>query len=120
MSRATVICLADVRAATHPPPLAPPRRLTWAELVEREPALGQLEREVRALRRQPRPANFCANEVWYGFGRWRGMGFRERVVGLVGWCARSADPDLRTSAAYDVAYRRLYESLPDCGDCLCR
>src|SRR5919202_6993179 len=119
MATLNVVCLADVRPATRPAPPASPRRLTWGELVEREPALGLLERELRALRRQGRPADFCANEVWYGYRRWRGRGFRERVVGLVGWCAESTDPDLRTSAAYEVAYRRLYELLPDCCQCAC-
>ncbi len=41
------------------------------------------------------------------------------MVELVGMCARSDDPDLRTSRAYDTAYRHLYELLPDCRACLC-
>ena len=116
---ATVIRLADVRAATRPAPADPPRRLTWAALVEREPALGQLEREMRAFRRTPLGDDFCANARWYGYGRFRGMGYKPRLVALVGMCARSDDPDLRTSDAYDTAYRRLYGLLPDCRDCGC-
>ena len=115
----TVICLADVRPATRPAPPAPPRRLSWPELVEREPSLGQLEREMRAFRRTPLGDDFCANARWYGYGRFRGMGYRARVVALVGMCARSDDPALRTSSAYDTAYRRLYEALPDCRRCGC-
>ena len=29
------------------------------------------------------------------------------------------DPFRCTSAAYDLVYRRLYDSLPDCRDCPC-
>ena len=119
MTNATVIRLADVRPATRPAPTAPPRRLTWAELVEREPALGQLEREMRAFRRTPRGDDFCANARWYGYGRFRGIGYKPRLVELVGMCARSDDPALRTSDAYDLAYRRLYDLLPDCQQCAC-
>jgi hypothetical protein len=114
-----VVCLADVRAATRPAPIAPPRRLSWAELVEREPALGQLEREMRAFRRTPLGDDFCANARWYGYARFKGMGYRARVVALIGWGSRHSDPALHTSAAYEVAYRHLYELLPDCRDCAC-
>ena len=61
MTSATVIRLSDVRPAARPAPPAPPRRLSWAELVEREPALGDLEREMRAFRRTPLGPDFCAN-----------------------------------------------------------
>ena len=47
------------------------------------------------------------------------MGYKPRMVELVGMCARSDDPALRTSDAYDTAYRRLYELLPNCRQCLC-
>ena len=119
MSRATLICLADVEPATIPMSPDMPARLTFADLCRREPALGQLEREMRAFRRTPLGDDFCANARWYGYGKYRGMGYKPRLVELVGMCARSDDPALRTSDAYDLAYRRLYDLLPDCRQCLC-
>jgi hypothetical protein len=98
---------------------APPWRLTWAELATLEPALAQLEREIRAWARTPLGRDFCANARWYGYGRFKGMGYRARVVALVGWGSRHPDPRLRTSDAYDTAYRHLYELLPDCRECAC-
>jgi len=39
---------------------------------------------------------------------------------LVGMTATTADPLLRSSDAYDVAYHHLYHLLPDCGpECCC-
>ena len=60
---------------------------------------------------------FCANAVWYGY---RGhCGIKRRLVRLVGWGAEVADPVLRSPAAYDVAYRELYDPLPPCRSCAC-
>lgn len=89
---------------------------TWQELVRREPRLLDLLREAQAYR--PRPG-FCANAIWYGYGR--RVGLRERLTRLVGWGRPDRDPVLSTSAAYDVAYETVYQALPDCqhADILC-
>ena len=92
-----------------------PRPPTWAQLVKREPLLGALEASIREVR--PMGPHYCANARWYGYNEWRGRGMKPRLERLVGWVARC--PDLRTSEAYDVAYRHLYKLLPDCLDCLC-
>jgi len=88
---------------------------TWGELVRREPGLAALLEEVLA---EPGDgASYCANIAW--FGRPGGLGFKARMAQLVGWSARSADPLLRSSEAYAVAYRALYDPLPPCKACPC-
>ncbi len=99
------------------PPVAVP--LTFADLCRREPGLAQLAREIRAFTRTPLGDDWCANARWYGYGRYRGMGYRPRLVELIGWWARSIDPVVRSSRAYEVAYHELYALLPDCRRCLC-
>ena len=74
-------------------------------------------KEARAYHRS-RPANFCANEVWYGY--FHRVGLKKRLCQLVGWERADRDPVLGTSAAYDVAYEVIYQALPDCrGRCAC-
>src|SRR5262245_30960613 len=94
-----------------------PQDLTFADLVRLEPRLGQLLDRARAYHAKAGP-KFCANAVWYGyFGR---RGLRSQLQQLVGW---EADQEgvLGTSRAYDVAYRTLYQALPDCGqECVCQ
>lgn len=112
----------------------PPEALSWERLVELEPELAKLEREVQAYRKLDRlqrqilalpvdlpleafrwAATTCANAIWYGYGGYPGI--KPRLLGLVGWHARN--PALRSSAAYDLAYRRLYDDLPGCRNCSC-
>lgn len=95
----------------------PAEELSWRRLVEIEPELTLIEREIQALR--PLAAEderFCANSHWYGYDDPK-RGFRNRMMELVGWTARS--PLLRSEAAYNLAYEHLYDLLPDCRDCLC-
>ena len=92
------------------------RRPTWAELTAAEPRLAGLLAEARAIRAtSPR---FCANAVWYGYRNPR-AGLKDRMCRLVGWDRRSGPAILRTNRAYDTAYKRIYEALPDCRDCGC-
>lgn len=77
-------------------------RLTWRQIEAIEPRLARLYVEAKAVRASK---NFCANEIWY-----RSM--RPRLVRLVGWDA--GDKRLKTQEAYDLAYRKIYEALPDC------
>lgn len=87
-------------------------KLTWRELVRREPRLAELLREAKAV--DDSDPHFCANLVWYGRG-----GLKERLCRLVGWEAEKDDPVLRTPEAYDLAYEKIYNALPDCRDCDC-
>ena len=104
------------------PAARPTSRLTWGDLIAREPRLARLRREIRALHRQPLGENWCAGEAWYGYGAWRWSGregFKRRLSALVGTTAERPDPVLRSSKAYDLAYRTLYEALPPCRECAC-
>jgi hypothetical protein len=90
--------------------------LTWNDLVAAEPRLAVLLADARAVRDDRRRPSFCANAVWFG---WHGDGgFKSQLRYLVGWGCRP-DPILGTQAAYDLAYRTIYNALPDCRNCLC-
>lgn len=115
---------------------SPTPSLSWAQLAGVEYGLQRLER-LAVWMSEHAGADWCANEVWYGF-------LKSQLVQLVGWsrghlptCAidgprpafvcmanfkpvrrvpatTNAEKMLRSSAAYDVAYDHLYELLPDC------
>lgn len=89
--------------------------LTWAKVINLEPALKRLLEEIRRVKDDKRRRSFCANNVWYGYGGYRG--FKEPMHSLVGWEARNAE--LRTMEAYDLVYEKLYSALPDCRNCSC-
>lgn len=102
-----------------PRPARRPRRSTlptWDELVEREPRLGALLEEIRAMPRND--PQFCGVRAWFG-PKYRGDGIKARMVQLVGWHAERDDPVLRTDIAYRVVYRSLYDALPPCEDRAC-
>jgi hypothetical protein len=85
-------------------------------LARLEPRLLDLLAEARAHHRNRDPV-FCANAVWCGYGGFR-PGLKARLCRLVGWTAERGG-DLRTSEAYMIAYRTIYQALPDCRRCLC-
>ncbi len=86
--------------------------MTFTQLTKLEPRLANLLRDVRKVRDDRRRISFCANHVWYGSG-----GFKSRLIHLVGWSA--VDEQLRSPEAYDLAYKHLYNALPDCRNCFC-
>jgi hypothetical protein len=99
-----------------PPPAADPPGPTFAALAELEPRLLELLAEARA-HHGSRDPDFCANAFWYGYPGHR-PGLKGRLCRLVG-CTAEKGGDLRTPAAYDVAYHTIYWALPDCcGRCL--
>jgi hypothetical protein len=81
-------------------------KLTWRELVRREPRLRSLYLFARDIvKAKDRP--LCANALW-----WAVIEFQfER---LVGWFAQVQDGVVNTQEAYDLALGRIYEALPDC------
>ncbi len=114
-----VVCLADVEPAAIPTPPPGTPRPTFAQLAALEPDLARLEYEIKAWARTPLGDDWCRMARWYGFGRFRGMGYRQRMVELVGWGSRHPDPRLHTSDAYEVCYQHLLDLLPECRDCGC-
>lgn len=88
------------------------RPLTWEDLVAREPHLADLLERVSGIRDTGETPSFCANHLWLEV-------FRPELFDLVGWLASRKDGVLRSSAAYDVAYKRIYNALPACRDCSC-
>jgi hypothetical protein len=80
--------------------------MTWDELTKIEPRLLILYH--KALRCQGEAGkDFCANTTWYGPG-----GLKSELYHLVGFEAEK--PEAATSKAYDVAYQKIYNALPDC------
>jgi hypothetical protein len=66
-----------------------------------------LEPEVLVLLddiRTERPHENNYFQIWYGY--------KERLSELVGWCREaSANPELRSSVAYNIVYYKLLENL---------
>ncbi|BAH74204.1 hypothetical protein [Solidesulfovibrio magneticus] len=86
--------------------------ISWEELVEIEPDLRWMLQAIKLIRRPKAPASFCANRIWY-------CCFKPRLLQLVGHSCRRKNSALRSSAAYDTAYQKLYNALPDCRNCGC-
>ncbi|MBC6462622.1 hypothetical protein [Actinomadura sp. HBU206391] len=84
---------------------------SWAALTDAEPRLLTLERDIRsgAARHLKRNGPVTIDHLWAGHG-----GYKRRLTQLAGWSA--ANPYLRTSTAYEVAYRHLYSVLEDYDD----
>jgi len=93
-------------------------KITWNELVEFEPRLLDLAKEALAYKKASRGKKYvCANDRWYGYGKWRDRGIKMDLIYLVGWYAQK--PELKTMRAYDTAYQHIYHLLPDCLNCAC-
>lgn len=81
-------------AVTEPP--------TWEKIVELEPKVLVLLREIKA----ERPREYDYLSIW--------RKYKERLSDLVGWGAETAEyPELRSSAAYNIVYHKLLDSLKD-------
>jgi hypothetical protein len=93
----------------------PASELTWRRMASLEPRLAEAEYLLKLIR-DPGGDYFCANDIWYGYRDIR-FSFKERVNAYTGWFAQR--PELRSDAAYDIAYQHLYDLLPDCRNCLC-
>lgn len=88
--------------------------LTWDMLVKEEPELKELLKRAKAINDNKAKDSFCANYIWYR------KGFRESVYKLVGWEAKKGMADfMYTTTAFDIAYDKIYDALPDCRNCIC-
>jgi len=84
-------------------------------LAELEPQLLDLLADIKqACRDHRRQKYLCANEMWYGYRAYEGMGFKGRMCKLVGCERDGPGAALKTMHAYDVAYDYLYSQLPNC------
>ncbi len=91
---------------------------TLRDLMLLEPRLKALSAAAREYKRGAKASGLvCANARWYGYFEWEGKGLRKPLTGLVGWTAQNHL--LRSSHAYDVAYKRIYAMLPHCKGCTC-
>lgn len=78
--------------------------ISWSELVFLEPQLKTFLDVIKALA-PPTKAPWCSNKAWYDI-------FKPRMKNLVGWSCTRKNPALRSSQAYETAYKTLYHSLP--------
>jgi hypothetical protein len=85
-----------------------PQLSTWEQIVAHDPSLNAL------LRRARNQSGNCANAAWYGPD-----GIRAAMTRVIGHGRTHGPSELKTSAAYDVAYKTLYAALPDCNGCGC-
>ena len=88
-------------------------RAAFLQLAAMAPELQRLLADIKAYRAEVKGRKHtCANLPWL-------RRFKPRMHALVGFESTYADPTLRTSEAYDVAYDYLYHHLPDCRACMC-
>jgi hypothetical protein len=82
--------------------------VTYEQLAKLDPSLNVL------LRRARNQSGNCANAAWYGPD-----GIRAEMTRVIGHGRTHGPSELKTSAAYDIAYRTLYAALPACDGCGC-
>ena len=90
--------------------------LTFDELARREPLLTALLDEAKSYHAVAKKRRrFCADAVFYGWPGYNPAGIKRKLVALIGWSRKDqSDPALCTPDAYAVAYKTLYNALPDC------
>ena len=66
-------------------------RQVFARLCELEPKLRDLYRDARKLK-DTGGTSYCANNIWYGYGQFRGKGLKKRLCNLVGFDAGYPEP----------------------------
>jgi hypothetical protein len=87
----------------------PETDLTWRKIAAIEPRLSDLYDSVRRIK-DPGGACFCAESLWHRRLKWQ-------LQSLVGF--RAHEPRLRSMAAYDIAFEKIYHALPPCRGCAC-
>lgn len=89
--------------------------ITWELLVRLEPRLTDLL--VGARFAGTGFPEYCKFDAWYGKGNT--VGFKLLVTRLAGFEASlESHPLLRTTSAYDIAYKMILNAMPDCrGSC---
>ncbi len=82
-----------------------PRSLTWEELIDLERRLENLLCQIEASRPIEGESDFDYEGCW---GQ-----FKDPITDLVGWHRRHGDERLRTTHAYEIVYRTLWQALHD-------
>lgn len=82
---------------------------TFDQILVLDPSLICLLRRAQSCNQ-----GNCANAAWYGPD-----GIRAEMTRVIGHRRTHGPSELKTSAAYDVAYKTLYAALPDCKGCGC-
>ncbi len=85
----------------------------WNELAGLEPVLDLLLKEAEAVRDDGKGPSFCANDYWVE------SSLKFQVGCYAGPGALSREPGLKSSSAYRIAYKKIYEALPPCRNCGC-
>jgi hypothetical protein len=93
----------------------PPSTLT--EYIKLDPRIGELLAEAQRVK--PKGLNFCCNAVFFGLGKYHGMGFKPRLKRLAGFLRGTGPEVLQTSLSYEIVYRSIYNALPCCRSCGC-
>ena len=92
--------------------------MNWQQMVTLEPRLGKLLEEVQSQKHRRNP-NFCRESFWGGTVKDSGeVGIKYHMCSMVGFGA--AVKELRTTEAYNIAYRILFNQVANCkhsGDC---
>lgn len=83
------------------------RSIAWKELLELEPRLAALLGVIHATKV---PSGKDPAKLWYAH-------IKPRLMKLVGYTATRKNPALRSSAAYDTAYQKLYKELIEQRNC---
>lgn len=79
------------------------KRNEFLKYAQYSPELLQLEQQaIEHAKSVSHKKRYDALDVWYGYRKHRGKGFKQRVCKLVGW--DSNDTRLNSSAAYDAVY----------------
>lgn len=97
----------------------PNLNIGWTDLMQCEPRLHALLKEIASIRDHHGRHGFCANQWWVRPNPLLGGSLKSRMSDLVGRSAETSNPVLRSSEAYDVAYTILYHALPPCRNCTC-
>jgi hypothetical protein len=90
------------------------KRLTWNRAVCAEPKLGDLLEQVRSTERDiwaTREGGKIRLSVYGSVRVYHDM-IKPRVTHLVGWHRRGGPAFLKTSEAYDIVIKKLWDALP--------